>query len=161
MSSRWVAVTALCAGVAAGLCGCSNNAHLVRWDGSSGVVAIPHNDNDWPDKNREHAEAVMKEKCPNGYTIVAEQEVTVGGTVDHTVTRVGYMRVRETSYHPQQEWHITFRSNDAPPASLLTPPPPGIPAPLIQTSAVVPAPPPVAAPAPPPGLPPAPIPVGP
>jgi hypothetical protein len=160
MSSRWVAVAALCAGVSASLCGC-NNARLVRWDGGIGVVAIPHNDNAWPDKNREHAEAIMKQYCPHGYAIVDEREAVVGGTVDHTVTRVGYVRVRETSFHPEQEWRITFRSADAPAVPVLIPPPPGPAAPLIPASAVAPATPPAAAVAPPApaGLPPAPIPV--
>jgi hypothetical protein len=152
-------VAALCAGLAAGLCGC-NNARLVRWDGASGVVAIPHNDNAWPDKNREHAEEIMKEHCPRGYAIMSEEDVVVGGTVDHTVARVGYMRVHETSYHPEHEWHITFRSADVPPNSILAPPPPGIPAPLVPASAIVPASPPAAAPPAPAGLPPMPVPVG-
>ena len=49
---RWLGAVALCAGVAAGACGC-NNARLVQWNGptGTGVVAIPHNDNDWPNKN--------------------------------------------------------------------------------------------------------------
>jgi hypothetical protein len=157
MSLRWVGVAALCAGLTAGVCGCSN-ARMVRWDGTTGVVAIPHNDNTWPDKNREHAEELIKEKCPRGYTIVDEQEYVVGGTVDQSVARVGYMRVHETSYHPEKEWHITFRSADAPPMTIMTPPPPGPAAPMIVPArAVVPAA--VVTPPTPVGLPPAPIPV--
>jgi len=116
------------------------------------VVAIPQNDNSWPEKNRDHAETLMKEKCPHGYTVLNEEEVIVGGEVQRSVARVGYVRVHETSYEPQKEWRITFRSVDAP-APVLSPPPP-----VIQTHAVVPLTPP---PAMPPGLPPQPIPVGP
>jgi hypothetical protein len=155
-SRRWVGAVALSAALTAGAYGC-NSARMVQWNGTTGVVAIPHNDNAWPDKNREHAEALMKEKCPHGYAILDEHEVIVGGEVEHSVTRVGYMRVRETTYHPEQEWQIVFQSADAP---RLVPPPPAI-----STRTVVPAAPPPAAassvvtPPTPAGLPPAPIPV--
>ena len=148
-SIRWRGVVALCAGLAAAVCGC-NNARMVQWNGTTGVVAIPHNDDAWPDKNREHAEALMKATCPHGYTILHEHEVVVGGEVDHSVARVGYLRIHETSYHPVSQWQIVFQSADAP----LLPPPPVAPT-VIPTQAVMPAPPPSASP----GLPPAPIPV--
>jgi len=152
-SIRWLGVVALCAGLTATACGC-NNARMVQWNGTTGVVAIPHNDNAWPDKNREHAEALMKSSCPRGYTILHEHEVVVGGEVDHAVARVGYMRIHETSYHPVTQWQIIFQSADAP---LL---PPTAPPSVVPTQGVVPASLPVTS-APPPGLPPAPIPVGP
>jgi hypothetical protein len=158
MSSRWVAVAALCAGLTAGLCGC-NNARLVRWDGSTGVVAIPRNDDSWPEHNREHAEDVMREKCPRGYTIVDEQEV-VTGQVQHTSVQsnqsgnptlaalhldsVKTHTNETTTVEDRKEWRITFRSADAPPAG------------VIQTSASVP----VVTPPVPPGLPSQPVPVG-
>ena len=126
MSSRWVAVAVLCAGLA-GACGC-NNARLVRWDGGSGVVAIPHNDNSWPEHNREHAEALMKEKCPHGYTIVDEPEV-VTGQVQHTqissnqsgnptlaaltLDTVKTHTNETTTVEDQKESRITFRAADA------------------------------------------------
>ncbi len=149
-SIRWLGVVALGAGLLA-LCGC-NNARMVQWNGSTGVVAIPHNDNAWPDKNREHAEALMTATCPKGYTILHEHEVVVGGEVDHAVARVGYVRIHESSYHPVTRWEIIFQSADAPHPLMAAPQP------VIQTQAVVPAP---ATSAAPPGLPDAPIPVGP
>jgi hypothetical protein len=157
---RSPAVVALIAALAATACGC-NNARMVSWNNTTslGVVAIPYNDNSWPDKNRDHAEALMKEKCPHGYTVMNEEEVVLGGEVLHSVERVGYMRVRETSFEQRKEWRITFRSADAP-AVVVAPPPPS---PVVQTGAVVPmAPPPVSVVTPPtpPSLPPQPIPVG-
>jgi hypothetical protein len=140
----------------------------VQWNGATGtgVVAIPQNDNIWPEKNREHAEALIKEKCPHGYTILDEHEVVMGGETDHLVTRVGYMHVHETTYHPRTEWQIVFRSADALPvvaASLPTPPlPTPPPTAIIPTRGMLPPPTPAAVVTPPtpPGLPPAPIPVG-
>ena len=168
---RWMGVAALCAGLLSGASGC-NNARMVRWDAASqvGVVAIPHNDNSWPDKNREHAEELMKQSCPHGYQIVGEEEVVVG-QVTHThvnTDRTGdptlaalhiapvQTRTNETtSTEDKKEWRITFRSNDAP-APIVTGPPV-----VVPTRAVVPiAPPPVSVvrPATPPGLPPEPEP---
>lgn len=158
---RSLGFVALCAALTAGLCGC-NNARMVRWDGSSGVVAIPHNDNMWPEYNREHAEALIKEKCPRGYTIVNEEEVVVG-QVQHThvnTDRTGdptlaalhiapvTTRTNETTTtEDRKEWRITFRSMDAPPMNG--------PGPIIQTGGIAPV-----APGTPPGLPAQPVPVG-
>jgi len=137
---------------------------MLRWDSASGVgvVAIPHNDDSWPDKNREHAEEIMKQTCPHGYQILYEHDAVVGEVVDRSVQRVGYVRIRETSVHPQTEYQITFRSNDAPPG-LVAPPPLSAPAPVVvPTRMVAPmASPPAAVVTPPqssPDLPPAPIP---
>jgi hypothetical protein len=141
---------------------------MVRWDGATGVVAIPKNDDSWPAHNREHAEALMKERCPRGYQVVSEEEVVVG-QVQHTHTNVDRTgdptlaalhiapvttKTNETTTTTDvKEWRITFRSLDAPPAPT-----------VVQTGAYVPAPPPlpagVVAPPTPPGLPPAPVPVG-
>ena len=166
---RSMSVLALCAGLTAGVCGC-NNARMVRWDGATGVVAIPHNDNSWPDKNREHAEDLMKERCPHGYQIVMEEEVVTGQvqrtqvntdrTGDPTLAALHIAPVttktnETTTTEDKKEWRITFRSNDALPAS---------PPPVIQTGAFVPAPPlrpvGVVTPPTPPGLPSQPVPVG-
>jgi hypothetical protein len=163
---RSVAIVALCAGLTAGLCGC-NNARLVRWDGMTGEVAIPRNDNSWPEYNREKAEALIKEKCPRGYTIVHEEEVVTGQ--QHT-TQVNTDRTNDPRFAGQpvsvvnthtnetttvadlKEFHITFRAADAPPMV-----PPGI----VPTGAVVPVapPPPIVSLPPQRGLPAQPIPV--
>jgi hypothetical protein len=165
-----MAVLALCAGLTAGVCGC-NNARMVRWDGATGVVAIPNNDNSWPAHNREHAEELMKERCPRGYQIVSEEEVVVG-QVQHThvntdrtgdptlaalhIAPVSTRTNETTTTEDKKEWRITFRANDALPTA-------GAPQ-VIQTGAFVPAPPRpagVLTPPTPPGLPPTPVPVGP
>jgi hypothetical protein len=145
---------ALCVTLAVGLCGC-NSARMVRWDGTSGVVAIPSNDDTWPEHNREHALALMKEKCPQGYTILSEEEVVVG-QVQHTQANSdhvapGLRRTTEmTSVEDKKEFRITFCSANAPgPSHVVT-------APVRQTGATVPLNPPPQG-----GLPPSPVPVGP
>jgi hypothetical protein len=66
------------------LTGCAN-ARFVKTDQESGVVALPANTNCWPNYYRDHAEALMREKCPNGYEVVCEEEAVVAQTV-HTHT---------------------------------------------------------------------------
>jgi hypothetical protein len=158
---RSVGLAALCCALAAGSIGCTN-ARMVRWDGSTGVVAIPHNDNSWPTYNRDHAEALMKEKCPRGYTVVGEEEV-VTGQIQHTqvstdqsgnatlaalhLDSVKTHTNETTTTEDRKEWRITFRPAGAPAD--------GGPSPISQTGAFGPG-----APTPP-GLPPAPVPAGP
>ena len=149
-----MAVLALCAGLTAGVCGC-NNARMVRWDGSSGVVAIPRNDNVWPESNRDHAEELMRQCCPHGYQVVSEEEVVVG-QVQHThvntaqsgnptlaalhLDKVNTQTNETTSFDDKKEWRITFCAAGATPTVValpgteagafvpLTPPPGGLPA---------------------------------
>jgi hypothetical protein len=64
------------------LVGCQS-ARLVEVRSDGGVVAIPNNSNTWPFYYRDKAEAMLKQKCPNGYVIDHEEEV-VTGTVTHT-----------------------------------------------------------------------------
>jgi hypothetical protein len=65
------------------LVGCQSARFVeVRSDGS-GVVAIPENSNTWPFYYRDKAEALIRQKCPHGYSIEHESEV-VTGTVTHT-----------------------------------------------------------------------------
>jgi hypothetical protein len=68
----------------AALTGCAN-ARYVKTDQGSGVVAMPANTNCWPTYYRDHAEALMRQKCPNGYEVVGEEEAVVG-QVAHTRT---------------------------------------------------------------------------
>ena len=167
-----MAVLALCAGLTAGVCGC-NNARMVRWDGSSGVVAIPRNDNVWPESNRDHAEELMRQCCPHGYQVVSEEEVVVG-QVQHThvntdqsgdptlaalhIAPVSTRTNQTTMTEDKKEWRITFRPNDVRPVVVGTPQ-------LIQTGAFVPAtlprPAAVVTQPTPPGLPSQPVPVAP
>jgi hypothetical protein len=68
----------------AALTGCAN-ARYVQVDRDSGVVSMPANTNCWPTYYRDHAEALMRQKCPSGYEVVREEEEVVGQTA-HTNT---------------------------------------------------------------------------
>ena len=74
---------ALCAGLFFAA-GCAKARH-VQINGGTGTVAIPANTNTWPNYYRKQAEDLMRQKCPNGYEIVAEEEAVVGQTA-HTDT---------------------------------------------------------------------------
>jgi hypothetical protein len=64
--------------------GCAN-ARYVQVDQNAGVVSIPANTNTWPNYYRDHAEALMRQKCPQGYEVVYEEEAVVN-QVAHTHT---------------------------------------------------------------------------
>jgi hypothetical protein len=66
----------------ASLTGCAN-ARYVQVDKDSGIVSMPANTNVWPSYYRDHAEALIRQKCPAGYEVVSEEEATVG-QVAHT-----------------------------------------------------------------------------
>jgi hypothetical protein len=66
-------------------CGCAKP-RLVRTSKDGGVVAIPSNSNQWPTYYRDKAEKLMREKCPDGYEIVQEEEV-VTGQVTHMTSQ--------------------------------------------------------------------------
>jgi len=68
----------------ASLTGCAN-ARYVQVDQGSGVVSMPANTNCWPTYYRDHAEALIRQKCPSGYEVVGEEEAVVG-QVAHTHT---------------------------------------------------------------------------
>ncbi len=128
MSSRPIVCRILYCGVlVAVLCGC-NQAHLVSYSADGGVVGIPSNNNYWPTYNREHAEELMRQRCPNGYVIDEEKEAVVGTTQLTTTntTRTGdpllaalhIDPVREethetTQYVDRKEWRIYFRKQEA------------------------------------------------
>jgi hypothetical protein len=110
-----VAVLAL---VGAG--GCLETAHYVSLDANGGVVGIPSPVDQWPTYNRKAAEALMQQKCPQGYVIDHEQEVPIGQTtkentagnnasLSSAVFGVG-AESRTTETHPINEWQITFHS---------------------------------------------------
>ena len=56
---------------------------FVEVDRSGAVVAIPANTNTWPTYHRDKLDAMLRERFPNGYEIVSEEEV-VTGSVAHT-----------------------------------------------------------------------------
>lgn len=110
--------------------GCSS-ARYVSLESNGGVVAIPRNTNSWPDYNRKNAEALMKEKCPEGYVIDREGEVVIGTTEYTDVTTetkgdallaamkispVEENRSEKTYRTDQTEWRISFRAQGAAPA---------------------------------------------
>jgi hypothetical protein len=137
--AAWLVTAAL---LAAGSCGCTS-ARYVTLEPNGGVVAIPDNSNSWPTHNRDKAEALMRQKCPQGYVIEREGEV-VTGTTEHTethtarsgdpilatprVARVDETVSQDTTHHDKTEWRIWFRAKDAPPAPGPAAPPVVVPA---------------------------------
>jgi hypothetical protein len=83
MRRKAAILVALSAGLL-NLAGCAK-ARFVENGQGYGVVAIPSNSNSWPNYYRNQAEALIREKCPNGYEIVREEE-TVTGQTKHTDT---------------------------------------------------------------------------
>lgn len=81
---RWC-VAMLCVLWVGLIAGCAK-ARFVQVDQGYGVVAIPANTNSWPNYYRDQAEALIRQKCPNGYEVVHEEE-SVTGQVVHTDTR--------------------------------------------------------------------------
>jgi hypothetical protein len=133
----WTAAGALCA-LAVISCGCAGTARLVSRDSNSGVVAVPENSNRWPSFYRKHAEELMKANCPDGYTIVKEEEVVVGQTQHtHTTTdRSGSPLLaalhidpinensnQTTSYDDRKEWRIYYQAKGTNAASQINTPP--------------------------------------
>ncbi len=126
--ARWVCAVIVVAVL--DCCGCSQ-ARYVHLDAGGGVVAVPANTDSWPFYYRSSAEALMKQKCPEGYVIDHEEEAAVGTqvterTASDTSSVSAYLlgaQVQTTESRDVTEWHITFRSkNNVPPVSS---PPPG------------------------------------
>jgi hypothetical protein len=78
-------VVLLAAVAATSMVGCAKARH-VEVTQQGGVVAIPSNTNSWPSYYRNQAEELIRQKCPNGYEIVQEEEL-VTGKVAHTNSR--------------------------------------------------------------------------
>jgi hypothetical protein len=106
------------------LTGCMG-ARYVSLEPQSGIVAIPMNTNCWPCYFHDKAEALMKEKCPQGYVIDHEEEVVVKTTRETETNKdthgnvilavAGLDKIRETtrettSSHDETEWRIWFRA---------------------------------------------------
>jgi hypothetical protein len=100
--------------------GCAQSArHIVKEPGG-GVVAIPEDSNVWPTYYRDKANKLMHEHCPQGCTIVREEEVVTGvSTTDSVNTdthEFGLFSVREqvnntTTTRNQTEFRITYQAN--------------------------------------------------
>lgn len=65
------------------VCGCFA-VRLIENRPEGGVVIMPNNSDQWPTYYRNRAEYLMKQKCPEGYVIVREDEF-----VDNPLTRDG------------------------------------------------------------------------
>ena len=124
----------------ASLTGCAN-ARYVQVDRDSGIVSMPANTNCWPTYYRDHAEALIRQKCPAGYEVVGEEEAVVG-QVAHTHSETesrpppaigigplavplgkGEERTRETTnYDNVTEWRIYYRAKQPGPPGPLAPP---------------------------------------
>jgi hypothetical protein len=132
--AQWTVACTFCAWLTI-CCGCANHARLVERDNTGGIVAVPENSNRWPSYNRKHAEELMRANCPQGYTIVKEEEVVVGQT-QHTQTNtdrsgsqvlaalhidpVNEKTNQTTFYDDKKEWRIYYQANGATPTQ--TPP---------------------------------------
>ena len=73
---------ALCIGLAfTGATGCQS-VRVVSTGESGGVIAIPANTDMWPFRYRSKAEALLAQKCPEGYIIELEEEFVTGQTTN-------------------------------------------------------------------------------
>ena len=110
MMRRFLAGTLFILTVVTGLNGCAM-ARQVMMEEGGGVVAIPDN----IDIHRERAEALMFEHCPNGFTIVREEEVVVGSRTTHRHktedTETGEEGVAVSETRDETEWQITYKCN--------------------------------------------------
>jgi hypothetical protein len=85
VSPRRAALLIIAATITAIWCGCARP-RFVEVSREGGVVAIPSNSNQWPTYYRDKAEKLIREKCPDGYEVVMEEEV-VTGQVTHVESR--------------------------------------------------------------------------
>ncbi len=59
--------------IAVCVCGCLA-VRIAEEKPEGGVVVMPNNSNQWPTYYRNRAEYLMKQKCPDGYVIVNEED---------------------------------------------------------------------------------------
>jgi len=112
-----------------GLTGCGNTARYVAATNNDGIIAIPANTDEWPTHYRRDAEKLMQDKCPQGYVIDHEEEVSVGTVTTHQTKAdpdpiKGMLlgqKVDATEVHDQKEWHITFHAKEPPALAPMTP----------------------------------------
>jgi hypothetical protein len=100
--------------------GCAESARFIVKSPAGGTVAIPENTNVWPSYYRDKANKLMHEHCPQGCTIVHEEEVVTGvSTTDRVDTdshNLGPFTVRDqvsntTTTRNQTEFRITYQAN--------------------------------------------------
>ena len=113
--------------------GCLETAHYVALDANGGVVGIPSRGDRWPTNNRNAAEELMSQKCPQGYVVDHEQAVAIGQTttensagnnqsLSSTVFGLG-AATHSTETLPINEWQITFHGLPAEPQHSIGPKP--------------------------------------
>lgn len=81
-----------------GATGCQS-VRVVSQGETGGVIAIPANTDMWPFRYRTKAEAMLAQRCPEGYIIELEEEFVVGQSTN----------VQET--HRQDEQQISKRAS--------------------------------------------------
>jgi hypothetical protein len=122
MSFKQIWLIGLCCAVFVGLHGC-RHARIITEDGSGGVVAIPDNSDHWPSWNHKRAMELIEKRCPQGYTIVKQEEVVVGKTrttstnTDHSpdpIFPTMHERTSQTTtFTNKTEWRIYFQKAGA------------------------------------------------
>lgn len=82
-----------------------SSARIVHDTRSGGTVALrgPR------DSAREKADVLMQEKCPRGFAIVEQGEVTYG---QEATSRQWTPNVQTTQVNDKHEWHIVFVCTD-------------------------------------------------
>lgn len=131
-------------------CGLFQSVHYVRDDPNGGVIAIPTDTNVWPTHYRNRAEALMKEKCPQGFVIDKVEKVVLNQNDDDgrkPPERWEYDGALVKVKDEQSEYHITFHA--AVLQQAIGGPPKPLPAPIPPTSALLPPPTPLLSPPPP------------
>jgi hypothetical protein len=101
-----------------GLTGCGSSARYVSATPDGGIIAIPANTDDWPSHYRRDANQLMASKCPQGYVIEHEEEVSVGTVTTHQTKAdpdpfkgiIMGQTVDATEVRDQKEYHITFHA---------------------------------------------------
>lgn len=101
----------LWAGLLLALVGCAGP-RFVSIDANGGCVAVPDDSDGWPYYYHTSAEKLIRDKCPNGYRILKEEEVVVG---KHTTTNAQrntknnqQTETDTTEVRDRTEWRIWF-----------------------------------------------------
>jgi hypothetical protein len=101
---------------AAAVCGCFA-VRVVSETPEGGVVVMPNNSDQWPTYYRNRAEYLMKQRCPQGYVIVSEEQFVDNPAArdgrkphEHFEYDGGYERI---SKYEQKSYRIVFRRAEA------------------------------------------------
>ena len=116
---RWPVGLVLASAIGLATLGGCANARYVECSAGDGVVAIPANTNSWPNYYRNHAEELMRQKCPDGYEIVHEGEAVTGQTHD---TDTGIIRDSFPMGPSEQHIHQQTRVTDITEWRIIYPP---------------------------------------